>query len=631
MSDLITIQGDELPRVKAAVPVRIELFALDTDHCSPCRAALSNLQEAAAELTRTLDSSTYDVDARLVRLSSPEQARELGVVSSPTVRVNGLDIELDVEEEPCTTCSDLAGADIACRTYEWQGRRHDHPPVALLVERVREHLDHPEREPGPRPGVLETQSSSSIDRFFEARTGPRDSLPLTKLRDVIDGLVATPEDPGYADIVAPWNLAVAVQPLVAVDAASAHDVVETVRFARRHGLTVTPQATGHGAIERLVGEVLISTRRLDECVVHPEGWARVGAGVKWLRVVLAAAPHGLAPLSGSITDVGVVGYTTGGGLGPMARTYGLASDRVRAIEVVTGDGELRRATPTRHPELFFGLRGGKGALGVVTAVEFDLVHQPDFYGGALWFDGSDTAAVLERWRTWSATLPEAATTSFALFQLPAQDGIPEPLAGRLTVSVRYVWTGTPADGERALAGMRAAAPILIDDVAVKPYTEIDSVHNDPLDPMPVREHSILLDDFPAPAVEALMSAVGPRSGSRQILVEVRQLGGAYTRGGDHPSAFDPRHAAYAVLAVGLPGEETEVDHDVLQRALAPWALPERLPNFSFTPEQLEAAYRGATRDRILAALATYDPQGVMAISRAIRETSPQHGYAEATR
>ena len=111
--------------------------------------------------------------------------------------------------------------------------------------------------------------------------------------------------------------------------------------------------------------------------MHPEGWARVGAGVKWLRVVEAAAPYGLAPLSGSITDVGIVGYITGGGLGPMARTYGLASDRVRAIEVVTGDGELRRATPTEHADLFFGLRGGKGALGIVTAIEFDLVRQPN--------------------------------------------------------------------------------------------------------------------------------------------------------------------------------------------------------------------------------------------------------------
>ena len=117
---------------------------------------------------------------------------------------------------------------------------------------------------------------------------------------------------------------------------------------------VTPQATGHGAMAELIGELLVNTTGLDECVVHPEGWARVGAGVKWLRVVEAAAPYGLAPLSGSITDVGIVGYTTGGGLGPMARTYGLATDKVRAIEVVTGDGVLRRATPTEHPELFFG-------------------------------------------------------------------------------------------------------------------------------------------------------------------------------------------------------------------------------------------------------------------------------------
>ena len=237
-------------------------------------------------------------------------------------------------------------------------------------------------------------------------------------------------------------------------------MVEAVRFAGRNGLLVTPQATGHGAISAFVGQLLVNTAGLDECVVHPEGWARVGAGVKWLRVVEAAAPYGLAPLSGSITDVGIVGYTTGGGLGPMARTYGLAADRVRAIEVVTGDGVLRRATPTEHPDLFFGLRGGKGALGIVTAIEFDLVHQPRFYGGALWFDGEHAATVIDRWRAWSAELPEAATTSFALFQLPDMPGVPPQLAGRLTLSVRYVWTADAEEGAelaRADAGRRADA------------------------------------------------------------------------------------------------------------------------------------------------------------------------------
>jgi hypothetical protein len=455
---------------------------------------------------------------------------------------------------------------------------------------------------------------------------------LAELRAVVSGRVSTPEDPGYAAAVMPWNLGVPVTPQVVVEAVCAQDVVETVRFARRHGLTVTPQATGHGPIHELVGDIVISTRGLDECVVHPDGWARVGAGVKWLRVVQAAAPYGLAPLTGSITDVGVVGYITGGGLGPMARTYGLASDLVREFEVVTGDGELRRVTPTLQPELFFGLRGGKGALGIVTAVEFDLVHQPDFFGGALWFDGADVARVAERWRTWSASLPEAGTTSIAVFQLPPLDGIPEPLAGRMTIAVRYLWTGTHAEGERHLAAMRTPAPLLIDDVRVKPYTEIDSVHSDPLDPMPVREHALLLGAFPADAVTALVGASGPGSGSQQLLVEVRQLGGAYQRGEEHPSAFDARSASYSVLAVGTPGQATERDQNALQAALEPWAaVPQRLPNFSSTPEQLAAAYAPTTRARLRAAMDVYDPDEVLAISRALRQATSDLALSGRTR
>ena len=94
-------------------------------------------------------------------------------------------------------------------------------------------------------------------------------------------------------------------------------------------------------------------------------------------------------LAGSSPDVGVVGYLTGGGLGPVARTHGLASDTVRAFEVVTGDGVARRVTATNHPELFWGLRGGKGTLGIVTAVEIDLVEQAELYAGALWFAAAD--------------------------------------------------------------------------------------------------------------------------------------------------------------------------------------------------------------------------------------------------
>lgn len=447
-----------------------------------------------------------------------------------------------------------------------------------------------------------------------AQTSTAHGAPFEELDALTIGTVAVPGDRKYDALVSPWNLAVPVRPAAVLAAHDAQDVVEAVQFAARHGIRVTPQATGHGPMAELTTELLVSTKELDEVVVHTEGWARAGAGVKWLRVVEAAAPYGLAPLSGSITDVGIVGYTTGGGLGPMARTYGLAVDKVRAIEVVTGDGVLRRVTPTEHPELFFALRGGKGMLGIVTAIEFDLVHQPRFYGGSLWFDGADAASVIETWRAWSEELPEEGTTSFALFQLPDMEGVPPMLAGRLTLSVRFVWTGSAAEGERWFAAMRAAAPVILDDVADKPYTAIDSVHTDPLDPTPAYEAGHVLTDFPQEAADALLALTGPAAASPQILVEVRQLGGAFSRPGEHPSAFASRDAAYSLLTVGIADVPGVEDHAAaILSAMDPWVGSHRLPNFTFTPEEYVDAYDEVTLARLRRTIRTYDPDGVMTI------------------
>lgn len=443
------------------------------------------------------------------------------------------------------------------------------------------------------------------------------AAPYDELRARTAGTVVVAGEPEYEALVTPWNLAIEVRPDAVVAATSAQDVVQAVRFAREHGLEVTPQATGHGAITAFVGEILVNTKGLDECVVHPDGWARVGAGVKWLRVVEAAAPYGLAPLSGSVTDVGVVGYTTGGGLGPMARTYGLASDRVRAIEVVTGDGELRRVTPTEHADLFFALRGGKGALGIVTAVEFDLVRQPRFYGGSLWFDGEQAPAVIAAWREWIKDLPEAATTSFGLFNLPEMPGVPPMLAGRLTLSVRYLWTGDAADGERHFRTMRTAAPVLLDDVADKPYTAVDSVHTDPVEPLPAHESATVLRDFPVAAVDELLRLAGPGSGSPQVLVEVRQLGGATARPAEHDSAFAARDAAFSLLVVSIPMIPGAVEHGQrIVDAMGPWFGTRRLPNFTSDAALLPAAYDDWTRAKLRHTIRRYDPDGVMAIGHA---------------
>jgi FAD/FMN-containing dehydrogenase len=303
----------------------------------------------------------------------------------------------------------------------------------------------------------------------------------------------------------------------------------------------------------------------------------------------------------------------------MARTFGLASDRVTAFDVVTADGTLHRATPSENPDLFWGLRGGKGSLGIVTAVEFGLVPVVSFYGGAAWFDGADAAAVLETWRSWSTDLPEEASTSIALMQLPPLPGIPEPLAGRLTLAVRFAYVGDAAEGEALFAPVRAAATPVLDGIGVLPYAEIDAVHTDPVDPMPVHERSGLLADLPHEAIDALLECAGNGSGSSLVIVELRRLGGAVARPGEHPSAVSHRDAAYSLLCIGIAAppvvERTAADAARVVGALQPWATGGLLPNFGGGGI---AAYDPETLERLRRLIATYDPAGLLVAADPLR-------------
>ena len=426
---------------------------------------------------------------------------------------------------------------------------------------------------------------------------------LSQLAALLRGEVALPGSETYQRLVRPFNAAVAVRPAAVVAVADAYDVARTVRFARQQRLRIGVQCTGHGAAASMEGALLVHTGALDECVVHPEGWARVGAGVRWRAVVDAAAPLDLAALAGSSSGVGVVGYTTGGGLGPLARTYGLASDRVRALDVVTGDGRLVRATPDEHPDLFWGLRGGRGALGVVTAVELDLVPLQEVYGGALSFDTGDVAAVLRAWRDWAAQLPETATTSVALMQLPELPQVPPPLAGRMTVTVRLACT-EPEQGAALLAPLRAVATPVLDSTGVLPVAELDRIHDDPRDPVPVVEAATLLRELDDAGLAAMLRLAGPESGSPLVKVELRQLGGAVARPGPHPSAVCGRDAGYQLVAIGLRvppvAEAVGPYRDALLAGLAPWSTGGTLPTFAGDARSYDDRTLARLRDTVLA-------------------------------
>jgi hypothetical protein len=307
----------------------------------------------------------------------------------------------------------------------------------------------------------------------------------------------------------------------------------------------------------------------------------------------------------------VVGYTTGGGLGPMARTYGLASDRVRAFDVVTGQGRLLRATPDEHADLYWGLRGGRGSLGIVTAVEFDLVRQHSVYGGCTWFDAADAAEVLRAWVSWTAALPETATSSVAILNLPPLPHVPPPLAGRTTLALRYVHTGDRRDAEALLAPLRALATPVLDSMGELACTDLDAVHRDPVDPMPAVKMTGLLRDLPPACVDALLAAAGPGTGSPLAVVELRHLGGAVGRLGPHPSAVCHRDAAFALTCIGAAvppvTDAVRTRGAAVLAALAPWSTGTILPNFGRGP----LAYDAPTLEGLRELVMTHDPAGVL--------------------
>ncbi|MCX6469263.1 MAG: FAD-binding oxidoreductase [Corynebacteriales bacterium] len=452
--------------------------------------------------------------------------------------------------------------------------------------------------------------------------------PIVALRGAVTGVVAGPDDPEYRRAT-PWNVAVPVTPRALVIPTDADDVAATIRIAADHGLTVAVASTGHGAVATDESSILIHTGALTECTVDATTrTARVGAGVMWQTVMDAAAPHGLAPLVGSTPALGVVGFLTGGGIGPMVRTYGASSDHVRAFDLVTGAGEQLRATATENPDLFWGLRGGKGTLGIVTAVEIELVALTQFFGGALYFAAADAPAVLRAWRDWSADLPEDTNTSIAFLQLPPLPDVPPPLAGAFTVAVRYTSVADAEQAAAVLAPMRAVAEPIIDMIGVMPYSAIGAVHSDPVDPMPAFQDHTLLASLPADAVEALLAVTGPDSGSPQTIVELRRLGGALARPAADPSAFCHRDVEYTLMVIGVLAPEiaavVPVHANSVIAAMSSWSTGGELPNFAHCcePAHLARRYDEKTFHRLADLAERHDPAKVLAVGHAVRHMEP---------
>ncbi|WP_033338576.1 FAD-binding oxidoreductase [Catenuloplanes japonicus] len=444
------------------------------------------------------------------------------------------------------------------------------------------------------------------------------------LAALVDGPVLTPEDAGYAEETATWNLAMIGRPIVAVGATSVADVQAAIRYATDHDLPIAVTATGHGQARPADGALLLNLRRLNGISIDADAaTATVGAAVELQDLVDAAAKHGLAPLAGSSPNVGVVGYALGGGLSStLGRTYGWAADHVRSAEIVTADGLVRRIDAQHEPDLFWAIRGGKGNFGVVTSLTIGLVPVTRMYAGGIFFDGADARPVLDAFRRLVADAPEALTSSVAFFRFPPLPFVPEPLRGKLSVHLRFSYLGPEEEGVALLADARAAGTPIIDAVGEMPYTGFAAIHADPVDPIPAYEQGALLHDFPAEAAEALLDVAGPGVDTPVLAFEVRQLGGALSRRPEVPNAVGNRDARFSIFlgAAGAPGMEEQLRESLTApiRAFAPWATGGRQINFLSGYEteaaDVATAYDADAWDRLTRIKAVYDPRNLFRVN-----------------
>jgi hypothetical protein len=347
--------------------------------------------------------------------------------------------------------------------------------------------------------------------------------------------------------------------------------------------------------------------------------ASVGGGVLWGEFDVAAQQHGLATTGGLMTTTGIAGFTLGGGLGHLMRSYGLACDNLRSVEIVTADGERRIASAESEPDLFWAVRGGGGNFGVVTSFDYQL-HEvgPLLLAGPLVYPLDQAREFLRFYRDWAPTAPD---------QVIAYAGLRTNDRGAPVLGVRAVYNGPIEEGERVLEPLRRFGAPLLDDIRPRPYLEIQRMV-DPLFP-PGRLNywkANFLDALGDELIDLILDAF-TQVPSRYSNVAFEPMGGAVARVSATETAFSHRHAAFSLLLLGGWEDPATSDANVawvrdLWEQTQPFATEGVYVNYLGTEgdDRVRAAY-GPNYARLIAAKQRYDQNNVFRLNQNITPTT----------
>lgn len=361
---------------------------------------------------------------------------------------------------------------------------------------------------------------------------PPSQARVDALVNLLDGVVLRPGDDGFDEARSVWNARFDRKPDLIARCVNTQDVVAAVDFARKQRLPISVKGGGHDYAGNSVGEggVLIDLSPMNDVAVDPEARrASVGAGATWAEVDAATQVHGLVTPGGTVSSVGVAGFSLGGGGGWLTRRFGMAVDNLLAAEVVTADGDVVLASSEENPDLFWGLRGGGGNFGIVTRFEYRL-HEfgPEILAGQVLYP-LDRAGELLRWyRDYMKDAPDEVGVFTFFIRIPPLPIFPSEAHGKVVLDFVVAYAGPVEEGAAHLQPFRDRGGAIMDTVASVPYVSHQKAFDEgmgkgnrwysrylQLSEVPDEFIDTLLgnlDPFPGPFTAVYLGAQGGRPG-----------------------------------------------------------------------------------------------------------------------
>ena len=468
--------------------------------------------------------------------------------------------------------------------------------------------------------------SSNDSRVQAERMSETRVQALRALATHLQGVVLLPGTPDYEAARIVWDGRANQHPALIVRCTNANDVIVALTFARQQDMPISVRSGGHSPAGYSLNDdgIVIDLSQMKALTIDPEQRkARLEPGLTWAEVANALQPYGLALTSGDTGTVGVGGLLLGGGIGWMARKYGLSIDHIRAVELVTAEGEPLRASADEHAELFWGLRGGGGNFGIVTAFEVDLHPAGIVLGGAVFYEMAEAEAVLKEYARYAATAPDELTSMALLMAAPPAPFIIPSKQGMPIVAIFLCYTGDLAQGEQVIAPLRHLGTVVADVISPIPYPVMFAFTEEAARPgFPQYVRSLFAHTLSDEAVQTL---VAQASGviCPETMLQIRILGGAMSRVPVDATAFAHRDKQVMISVFDTEWQPGNSEHlaraEHLWQALSPYTAGVYVNFLADEGEQrVHQAYPPATYARLAALKQRYDPTNLFHLNQNIR-------------